>query len=89
MNTADGAIDGRGPPTLPNQPLPLPVGGAPKAPGAEYGGGGRVSRKFFVGGLPSSLGDADFRAHFERFGPVSTPWSWSTGRPNVLEVLAS
>jgi len=71
VNTADGAIDGRGPPTLPNQPLPLPVGGAPKAPGAEYGGGGRVSRKFFVGGLPSSLGDADFRAHFERFGPVS------------------
>lgn len=70
VNTADGALDGRGPPQMAQAPpmVPLSLG---KAPGAEYGRGGQAMRKFFVGGLPSSLGDVDFRAHFERFGPVS------------------
>lgn len=27
-------------------------------------------RKLFVGGLPGSVGDAEFRAYFERFGPI-------------------
>ncbi|KAJ4815259.1 RNA-binding (RRM/RBD/RNP motifs) family protein [Rhynchospora pubera] len=38
--------------------------------GSPGPGGGRT-RKIFVGGLPSSITDSDFKLYFEQFGPIS------------------
>ncbi|KAF0689593.1 hypothetical protein As57867_018901, partial [Aphanomyces stellatus] len=49
-------------------------GGDPRSGGSGGGGGGRgvtESKKIFVGGLPPSVSNDDFRAYFEDFGKIT------------------
>merc|ERR1712183_930914 len=45
----------------------------PKVPGGNAGSSrtGGLYRKIFVGGLPSTISDAELRKYFERFGRVN------------------
>jgi RNA recognition motif-containing protein len=46
-----------------------PAGGGPR--GGAGGGSGFESKKIFVGGLPTTVDEAQFKTYFEKFGTVT------------------